>query len=211
MSEAGQRGLPDGWQVTVTERSVGVFEVKAIDPYGRAVTTVGTDVDQEVSKVATAALKVQAEVDQRPPAGAGELDPIGNGMSSRSRRLGVLAVSIAGLASSAALAIAWLISGGTAQWLPVVAVLAGLWGASSAGVGVIVIHLVRRNRRGLGSSLASGSIGSLAAAVLHSLVFFGAQALQVPTAWFLLVPPLAVVGSVVIERGQSKPNERRTP
>lgn len=132
-------------------------------------------------------------------------------MRSRSRRLGVIAVSISGLAGSAVLATAWLIAGGTAQWVPVVALLAGLWAAISAGVGVIVVNLVRRRRQGLGSSLASGAIGSLAAAGLLSLVFFGAQVIQAPTVAFVSIPPLAVVGSVLIERTRSKSNEGRTP
>lgn len=63
MDEGFSRQLPTGWKMTAEERSAGVYEVWAVDPWGRKVSAVDSDLDAASAKVAKGAADAQRQLD----------------------------------------------------------------------------------------------------------------------------------------------------
>lgn len=54
--------LPRDWHLMIRERSAGVYEVVAKDPWGRSVSTTGTDLPDCVAEVVAGAHDVEAQL-----------------------------------------------------------------------------------------------------------------------------------------------------
>jgi len=62
MSSAREGELPDGWRLQVLERSMGVYEVRAVGALGHVVAIVGTDVDNCIAEARAGARNVEQQV-----------------------------------------------------------------------------------------------------------------------------------------------------
>jgi len=58
-------GLPEGWTVTVTERSANVWEVSAVDSAGRTSSAAGSDLEGAAAEAVAGAVAIQRQLDGR--------------------------------------------------------------------------------------------------------------------------------------------------
>ena len=59
-------GLPDGWTLSVAERSANVWEVSAVDSAGRTSSAAGSDLESAAAEAIAGAVAIQRQLEGRP-------------------------------------------------------------------------------------------------------------------------------------------------